>query len=268
MRRVFCLWIGMAVVVSLICSGLALAGKGATADECIEKCNAAAKMIRENGLDAALREIGNKKGAFTWENSYVFCMSQDTGVMLAHPYLPKRMLGMHLNDTVDSNGKKYMREILETARSKGNGWVDFAFRLKNKNTFVLQVPEENVIVGAGYYDGKTFAPSKHSVSDAPVPRLEGKKAAVIVAFKGFEDNEFSIPMELFRQAGMETTVFSSQKGQAKGMYGIQTEVAHSLDDLNVSDFDAVVFVGGSGSMAFHNHPKAHAFGRAILAALK
>lgn len=259
MKKVCCFWI--VIMVFVFGNGSALATQGATRDECIQKSRAAAKMIKEQGLKAVLEKINDKKGPFAWKNSYVFCLSKQTGAMLGHPYFPKRMLGMHINEVSDSNGKKYMREILKTARTRGEGWVDYAFRLKNKNTFVMHVPGSNVIVGAGYYDGKTFPAPHYKASESPVPRLDGKRAAVIVAFKGFEDNEFNVPVALFQRAGVESTVFSFKKGLAKGMYGKAIDVAYQLEDLKVEDFDAVVFIGGSGSIALHNNLQAQTIAR-------
>ena len=256
MKNLCCL-LGI-IIISAVFSCKAIASQPATREECVEKTQAAAKMIEEQGLEKTLAMINDRKGPFVWKNSYVFCISSETGAMLGHPYFPSRMLGMNINEVTDINGKKYMLEIQRTAITQGQGWVDYEFRLKNKNTYVMQIPAANVVIGAGYYDGVTFPAPQFKASDEKVPDLQGKKAAVIIAPKGFEDNEFTVPMELFKRAGVATTVFSISKGVAKGMYGAQVDILNSLEQLKVEDFDAVVFVGGAGSAAMHNNPEAHA----------
>ena len=63
------------------------ADDSATKDECVVKCHEAAAMITSKGLDAAIKEISDPKGAFVWKDSYVFLMNLD-GKMLAHPFQP------------------------------------------------------------------------------------------------------------------------------------------------------------------------------------
>ena len=48
------------------------------------------------------------------------------GVLLADGNKPK-LVGKALLDVKDINGKAFVREELEIARSKGAGWVDFVW---------------------------------------------------------------------------------------------------------------------------------------------
>ncbi|MDD5456129.1 MAG: DJ-1/PfpI family protein [Candidatus Margulisbacteria bacterium] len=72
------------------------------------------------------------------------------------------------------------------------------------------------------------------------------KIAIIIAFQRFRDEEFFVPYELFIKEKYQVTVFSSQKGIATGKLGKNFNVEHTIDELNVSGYDAVMFVGGSG----------------------
>ena len=47
----------------------------ATPDEVVSKCQEAAKFIRDNGIDAAIKNIGDKNGPFVWKDTYVFLMN-------------------------------------------------------------------------------------------------------------------------------------------------------------------------------------------------
>jgi protease I len=77
--------------------------------------------------------------------------------------------------------------------------------------------------------------------------LKGKKIAMIIAPENFRDEEFKIPYTYFTEKGATVDVFSTKKGTARGMFGTTVSVNKTLRDLNVSKYDAIVFVGGAGT---------------------
>ena len=79
--------------------------------------------------------------------------------------------------------------------------------------------------------------------------LEGKKIAMIIAFRDFRDAEYFVPKEIFKKAGAEVKTVSDKLGTAIGADGGDTEVDLLLEDLNISDFDAIVFIGGPGCLS-------------------
>ncbi len=84
-----------------------------------------------------------------------------------------------------------------------------------------------------------------------------KKIAIIIAFKDFRDEEYFIPKNIFLEKGIEVKTVSSKKGKALGSYGGVIDVDLCLEKLNVSDFDGIVFVGGSGAEKYLNDDKCH-----------
>ncbi len=72
------------------------------------------------------------------------------------------------------------------------------------------------------------------------------KIAIIIAPRGFRDEEFKIPYEILKEKN-EVEVFSTEKGTAKGMLGMEWKVDKDLNELNVEKFDAILFTGGSGT---------------------
>ena len=86
--------------------------------------------------------------------------------------------------------------------------------------------------------------------------LEGKKILMIVAFENFRDEEFEIPYETFRSAGASVTVASWQTGTARGMLGKTLKINTTIYDVNVDDYDAVVFIGGSGAQEYYTNERA------------
>jgi protease I len=73
-----------------------------------------------------------------------------------------------------------------------------------------------------------------------------KKALFIIAFKGFKDPEYFIPKDILESAGIRVFTASTEKGTALGDDGGQAEVDFTVEESNISDFDAIAFVGGPG----------------------
>lgn len=77
--------------------------------------------------------------------------------------------------------------------------------------------------------------------------LTGKKILMIVAPERFRDEEYAVPHAHFIGLGAKVTVASLKKGMATGMFGVKAEVTLTLAEVKTADYDAVVFVGGSGT---------------------
>lgn len=88
-------------------------------------------------------------------------------------------------------------------------------------------------------------------------KSSNKKIAMVVAFSNFRDEEYFIPKEIFEKVGIEVNTVSEKKGIAIGAGGGDTKVDLTLDELNVDEFDAIVFVGGPGAYKYIEEEKAH-----------
>ena len=84
-----------------------------------------------------------------------------------------------------------------------------------------------------------------------------KKIALIIAFKDFRDEEYFIPLESFHDAGFEVVTVSTSLGTALGFYGGEANVDILIEDLNVEEFDAIVFIGGNGTVKHLDDPDFH-----------
>jgi len=75
------------------------------------------------------------------------------------------------------------------------------------------------------------------------------RIAMIIAPRGFQDTEFNIPYEYFKNHGAIVDVYSTKVGIAHGSMGItfNIEDKHALEYLDVKNYDAIVFVGGPGT---------------------
>lgn len=87
--------------------------------------------------------------------------------------------------------------------------------------------------------------------------LKGKSIALVIAFRNFRDEEYFIPEQILKGAGAEIKTISASLGQAIGKMGGEVKVDLLLDDLNVGDYDAVLFIGGSGAAKYIDDSQAH-----------
>jgi protease I len=84
-----------------------------------------------------------------------------------------------------------------------------------------------------------------------------KRIIMIVAFEGFRDEEYAEPKAVLEKTGADVTTASTKMGTAVGKLGLKAKVDITLDQINVPDYDAVLFIGGPGSYQFHHDKKAH-----------
>ncbi|MDD5449396.1 MAG: DJ-1/PfpI family protein [Candidatus Omnitrophica bacterium] len=92
--------------------------------------------------------------------------------------------------------------------------------------------------------------------------LSAKKIAMIIAHEGFRDEELSVPLEIFKKAGADVKVASTSLESAKGKLGMRITPDVLYTDIDMKDYDAVVFVGGPGSPVYWDDPVAHKIAQA------
>jgi protease I len=84
-----------------------------------------------------------------------------------------------------------------------------------------------------------------------------KKVLIVVARKDFRDEEYKIPRDVLEKKGALVKVASDEKGEARGMRGLVVQVELPLSEVKTEEYDAVIFVGGSGASALFNNGQAH-----------
>jgi protease I len=83
-----------------------------------------------------------------------------------------------------------------------------------------------------------------------------KKAVLIVPSENFRDEELFNTQKALSDIKMQITVASSKTGIIRGMLGGKAEAEVLIDDVVVDDYDAVVFIGGSGAREYFNNKPA------------
>ncbi|MBY0405223.1 MAG: DJ-1/PfpI family protein [Cyanobacteria bacterium] len=92
------------------------------------------------------------------------------------------------------------------------------------------------------------------MSDIPNPRT----ILMVISPNNFRDEELSIPRLRFQEQGWIVEVVSTEPGTFKGMLGAVETVEKSIDSVSPQAYDAVVVVGGMGSLThLWNHPGLH-----------
>lgn len=88
-------------------------------------------------------------------------------------------------------------------------------------------------------------------------KLPSQKVAFVIASRKFRDEEYFVPKRILEQAGIQTETFSDQKGMAQGMLGEIVEITKTLNELEPTEFDAVIFVGGEGVLEHLDNEQAY-----------
>lgn len=97
----------------------------ATADEAVAMVNKGVAFIKANGKEKGYAEISNKAGQFVDRDLYLTAYALD-GTVLAHGANAK-MVGKNLIDLKDIDGKPFVKERVELARTKPSFWQDYKF---------------------------------------------------------------------------------------------------------------------------------------------
>jgi len=83
------------------------------------------------------------------------------------------------------------------------------------------------------------------------------KALFIIASQGYQDNEYTVPKKILEEADIEVTTASKEAGICQGALGGTASATLSLTDINIDDYDVVIFPGGGGAAQYHDDPQAH-----------
>ena len=91
--------------------------------------------------------------------------------------------------------------------------------------------------------------------------LSNRKILMIIAPKDFRDEELLVPKDFFEKSGAKVVVASKDVSEATGMLGTKVKIDINLSDINVDEYDAIIFVGGVGAKVYFEDLKAHEIAR-------
>lgn len=88
-----------------------------------------------------------------------------------------------------------------------------------------------------------------------------KRVLMIIAHSNFRDEELLETKRVLEDAECTVRVASTDTVPARGMFGAFVKPDMTLDRVAVDNYDAVIFVGGSGAEVYFNNPTAHLLAR-------
>ena len=80
-----------------------------------------------------------------------------------------------------------------------------------------------------------------------------KKAVLIIASRSFRDEELFETQKELEKANVDTVIASTKTGVIKGMHRGKAEAAMLINDIVVDDYDAIIFIGGSGAREYFDN---------------
>jgi cytochrome c len=149
MKKPFVVSLVIAVIGLFVFAGLSHASGKDGAKDLVKH---AASYVKYQGKEKAIVEIGKPGGMFDKGELYVFAYDLQ-GVMVAHPKNPA-LTGKNLIAVPDSEGKMFRKEIVEKAKTKGSGWVDYIYLnpetnvQEHKTTYLMKVGDLILCCGA------------------------------------------------------------------------------------------------------------------------
>ncbi|HEY4956175.1 MAG TPA: cache domain-containing protein [Caldimonas sp.] len=144
------------LAAALIASGpaSAFAKEGqASAAEAVAMVKKGVAFIKANGREKGYAEISNAGGRFVDRDPYLTIYGMD-GTMRAHG-ANRKMIGKNLIELMDVDGKPFVKERMELARSKGSFWQDDKFtdpvskKIEPKSMYCERL-DDSVVCGGIY----------------------------------------------------------------------------------------------------------------------
>lgn len=131
--------------------GAQAADQRANKQEAVAMVKKAIEYLNQNGKEKAFAEFSKPQGMFVDRELYIVVEDMN-GTVLAHGTNPK-LIGKSLIEIKDMNGKGFVREQVELAKTKGSGWVDFHWnnpvsqKMEPRSTYLERVGDYIVLSG-------------------------------------------------------------------------------------------------------------------------
>ena len=126
-------------------------GERATKEEAQAMVKKGVAFIKKEGKEKGYAEITNKKGQFIDRDLYLVVYGLD-GVVRAHG-ANEKMVAKNLMELKDVDGKLFVKERVELAKSKGTFWQEYKFsdpltkKIEPKLTYCEKLDDTAVCAG-------------------------------------------------------------------------------------------------------------------------
>jgi cytochrome c len=145
----------LATVTFALVTANAVAEERGTKQEAVALVEAALAHIKKVGVERAFDDFNKDKTAWVKKDLYVFADDFD-GLAKANGGNEK-LVGKVILHLKDQNGKEFVKEMVSTVSTKGEGWVDYDWlspvtkKVEAKSSYVKRIPDANMFVGVGVY---------------------------------------------------------------------------------------------------------------------
>jgi len=149
-----CSALALAALACLSLGAQAPAPTPAQAETLVKRAVAYAK---QHGIEKLINQTNQADGVFhvgSGSQLYIFIYDLK-GVCKAIGYNTTALVGKDRSDLKDPDGKMIVREFITTAKTKGQGWVDYKYpnpvngKIEDKTSFVEL--SDGLIIGSGVY---------------------------------------------------------------------------------------------------------------------
>jgi signal transduction histidine kinase len=141
------------LLISLALAPLHAQDQKAKAQTLVKEAIAFAK---KSGKDALIKETNMGTGRFhvkSGDDLYIFIYNTE-GICLAIGF-QSNLVGANRIGLKDPDGKFFLKEMIETAKTKGSGWVDYKYpnpktnQVQDKTSYVEFL--DGMVIGCGIY---------------------------------------------------------------------------------------------------------------------
>ena len=114
----------------------------------------AVALMKRSGGEAAFKAFNDPQGGFVMNDEYVFVIGLEDGQYRASGASPN-LVGVDVREVTDAAGTPLFKQMIELAKNKGSGTVDYVWRnpatnaVEKKHSLIRRV--DDVLLGVGYY---------------------------------------------------------------------------------------------------------------------
>jgi cytochrome c len=143
-------WIGLLIVV--LASGFAFAQAKGTPKEAQALLVKAVEFYKANGQAKAFAAFDDAKGKFVDRDLYIY-VSDMNAKILSHG-ANHALIGKTIIDLKDSDGKAFMKELVDKAKASNSGSIDYKWtnptskKVEAKTVFFQKVGDVILVCGA------------------------------------------------------------------------------------------------------------------------
>jgi cytochrome c len=145
----------LVAAVMMMVFGSVVVAHAVTADEAKAMTEKAVAFWKANGKEKAIAEFNNQKGQFVKGDLYVF-VNEFGGAIVANGGNPK-LVGQNHLELKDPSGKLFNKEMVEVAKTKGSGWIDYVWtnpiskKVQPKSAWIQRIEGTDSYLGCGYW---------------------------------------------------------------------------------------------------------------------